>query len=53
MSGDRQDVPCKMQRGEKMPVGWCDLVQFAEICEGCPYNKGRDVSLYQKEIYGK
>ena len=42
------EIACKMQRGMKVALSWCELAQYQQICRGCKYNEGRKRSKHQK-----
>jgi hypothetical protein len=43
-----KDIPCKMQRDILVPVSWCQQAQRRDLCRGCRWNQGRNVSRWQE-----
>lgn len=46
---DHIEVTCPCQRDHKMPLSWCNKVQYQQLCAGCVHNEGRKRSKYQQE----
>lgn len=40
---------CPMQHGLMMSEAFCDSAQNSDLCAGCQYNEGREISKYQQE----
>jgi hypothetical protein len=40
---------CKIQKYAEISEKWCKLAQHHDMCIGCEYNEGRDISRHREQ----